>query len=84
MEPKNIIKTKYYISLFRKEAINIMFNMLNDEYIGVIVGKGIEDVEIINNVEYPHSDFLYTQKKLSEINHLIPNASLANLSAKSL
>ena len=38
----------------------------------------------IKNISYKHSDLIYTQKKLSEINHLIPNASLASLSAKSL
>ena len=62
----------------------LMFALLSDEYIGVIVGKGMEETENLGNILYLHSDFLYAQKKLSEMNHLIPNASFANLSAKSL
>ena len=81
---ERIINKEYYISLFRKEGIDLMISLLTDEFIGVIIGKGMEETENINNVLYPHSDILYAQKKLSEANHLIPNASLANLSAKSL
>ena len=79
-----IIHKEYFISLSRKEGIDLMISNLKEDYIGVIIGKGLEDTENINNIYYPHSDFFYAQKKLSEINHLIPNASLANLSAKSL
>ena len=79
-----ILNKEYYVSLFRKEAINIMLSLLKNDSIGVIIGKGLEDTENINGILYNHSDYSYTQKKLSEINHLIPNASLANLSAKSL
>ena len=79
-----ILNKEYYVSLFRKEGIDLMFSILKEDTIGVIVGKGLEDVENIKGVLYNHSDYLYAQKKLSEINHLIPTASLANLSAKSL
>lgn len=79
-----ILNKEYYVSLFRKEAIDIMLSLLKNDSIGVIIGKGLEDTENINGILYNHSDYFYTQKKLSEINHLIPNASLANLSAKSL
>ena len=79
-----ILNKPYYISLFRKGGIDMLFNLLSDEYIGVIVGKGNEDTQTINNIKYSYSDLTYAQKKLSEINHLIPNASLAKRSAKSL
>lgn len=79
-----ILHKEYFVAFSRKEGIDLMISYLKDDFVGVIVGKGLEDSENINNILYPHSDYFYAQKKLSEINHLIPNASLANLSAKSL
>ena len=62
----NIINKKYYIALFRKQGIDLMLSLLTDKHIGVIVGKGLEDTEQIRNILYSHSDYFYTQKKLSE------------------
>lgn len=61
---QNIINHEYTISLFRKHAIDSMLESLNDDYIGVVVGKGLEETEKINNVEYKYSDYLYIKNKV--------------------
>ena len=47
-----IIHKEYFISLSRKEGIDLMISNLKEDYIGVIIGKGLEDTENINNIYY--------------------------------
>ena len=56
---KNIIDKDYYITVDRKEAINLAVKIAKPNDIILITGKGNEDIEIIKGKYYKHNDFRY-------------------------
>ncbi len=59
------IKKEYYLVLFRKDAIKLGINLLDENNILVIVGKGFENYETIYNYRITHNDYLYTKSLLN-------------------
>lgn len=59
---KNIKTNNYEIVINRKEAIKKGVNLLKDEDILLILGKGKEEYQIIGNDEFTHSDYKEVMK----------------------
>ena len=59
---KNIKTNNYEIVINRKEAIKKGVNLLKDEDILIILGKGKEEYQIIGNDEFTHSDYKEVMK----------------------
>ena len=55
----------YTIHFSKKKAILALICALNNDSIGIIVGKGVETTEEIQNVKHNHSDYLEVKKRLS-------------------
>ena len=54
---KNVELDNYEIIINRKEAIKKGINLLKDEDILLILGKGSEEYQIIGNDEFTHNDY---------------------------
>ena len=61
---KNIIDKDYYITVDRKEAINLAVKIAKPNDIILITGKGNEDKEIIKGKYYKHNDYNYAKDQL--------------------
>ena len=62
-----LIQRPYTIHFSRKNAIKALIQALNKESIGVIVGKGLETYEQIQNNRYNHSDYKEVKNGLSKL-----------------
>ena len=62
-----LIQRPYTIHFSRKNAIKALIQALNKESIGVIVGKGLETYEQIQNNRYNHSDYTEVKNGLSKL-----------------
>lgn len=61
-----VIKAEYLIELSRKKAIEKILKLRTNDDVVLIVGKGFENKENINNILYSHSDYECVQYFLSE------------------
>lgn len=53
---RKIKKKDYYLSYFRRDAINLACNLSSSNDIIVVTGKGLEKVEKIKDISFKHSD----------------------------
>lgn len=52
------IRTDYYITLSRHEAIALALSLMKEKDILIIFGKGNENIEVIKNYTFKHNDML--------------------------
>jgi UDP-N-acetylmuramoyl-L-alanyl-D-glutamate--2,6-diaminopimelate ligase len=61
---KDIDNTDYYITYFREDGIKLAINLAKENDSIIIVGKGDENTEIINGINYKHNDLDIVKKYL--------------------
>lgn len=61
---KDIDNTDYYITYFREDGIKLAINLAKENDSIIIVGKGDEEIEVINGINFKHNDLDIVKKYL--------------------